>query len=152
MQIRAMSVVLKVLLLLTVLWCIAVSGSVWGAPEPLVLIANEDVFDNELSLDQVRRIFLNKKSRWGDNSNIVLVVLRQGETHDAFLEKFVRKTPFQFRAFWKKLVFTGKGRSPRSFATEAELVDYVSMTSGAIGYVGKDAKLEGVKTIAVIDQ
>ena len=38
---------------------------------------------------------------------------------------------------------------PKSFKTEKALVDFISKTEGAIGYVSSDAKLKNVKIISV---
>ena len=43
-----------------------------------------------------------------------------------------------FRAAWRSLVFAGQGSMPKTFDTEAALIEYVAATPGAIGYVGKD--------------
>jgi ABC-type phosphate transport system substrate-binding protein len=46
-------------------------------------------------------------------------------------------------------VFTGKGSMPKSFASDAEVVKYVSTTKGAIGYVSAAADVASAKKIAV---
>jgi TonB family protein len=53
------------------------------------------------------------------------------------------------QAYYRTLVFTGKGSMPREFGSDAEVVAYVARTRGAIGYVGSAASLEGVKTLAL---
>jgi hypothetical protein len=47
------------------------------------------------------------------------------------------------------MVFTGKGIPPKSFDTEAELVDFVKTTPGAVGYVSPRTDVTGVKILAV---
>ncbi|MBN2064617.1 MAG: hypothetical protein JW745_07420, partial [Sedimentisphaerales bacterium] len=61
----------------------------------------------------------------------------------------------QFINSWKKLVFSGKSKMPKDFATEKEMVEYIAKTSGAIGYVhvntSKDGSImtEKVKAITI---
>jgi ABC-type phosphate transport system substrate-binding protein len=47
------------------------------------------------------------------------------------------------------MVFTGKGQKPKAFKTDEELIQFVSETSGAIGYVSADVTIKNVKTITV---
>jgi hypothetical protein len=69
--------------------------------------------------------------------------------HEAFLKKYVGKDDGAFRASWRSLVFTGQGSMPKAFDTDVELLNYISATSGAIGYVGKDPGHDNVKSMAV---
>ena len=117
--------------------------------ENVVIIGNADVSDSSLSSEDLRNIFLNKKTRWSDGKKIVFVTLRASDTHNAFLKQYIRRTVSQFRNFWKKQVFTGKGKMPVSFATEKEMVDFVSRTEGAIGYISAAPENDVVKTFQI---
>lgn len=105
------------------------------AASEVVLICNKDVPDAALSRDDVQQIFLGRKTRWSDGGKITFGVLKGGDVHEAFLRTFLSKTDSQFAMFWKKMVFTGKGRLPASFDTPEDLRDYVAATPGAVGYV-----------------
>ena len=72
-----------------------------------------------------------------------------GATHDAFLKTYLGKTDAALETYYRSLVFTGKGAMPKTFASEDEVVGYVSKTKGAIGYVTADTKTDGVKLIEV---
>jgi TonB family protein len=41
---------------------------------------------------------------------------------------------------------------PKELGSDAEVVDYVARTKGAIGYVSAEASTEGVKILAVIEE
>ena len=47
------------------------------------------------------------------------------------------------------MLFTGKGRSPKSVKTEQEMLQYIAETEGAIGYVGKSTAAKNVNAISV---
>ena len=51
---------------------------------------------------------------------------------------YIGKSDTALRNHFKTLVFTGKGSQPRAFATNAEMLNYVMTTKGAIGYVSAD--------------
>jgi len=61
----------------------------------------------------------------------------------------VKRTPEQYRRFWKKEEITGKGRRPVSFKVEKDMIEYVANTSGAIGYVSAAAPTDGVKVLSI---
>jgi ABC-type phosphate transport system substrate-binding protein len=95
----------------------------------------------------VRNIFLGKKTKWDNGQQIVIVTLKDSETHKNFLKKYIAKTATQFKSYWKKQVFTGKGSVPKSFEKEEDLLDFVAGTEGAIGYVSSGLNTDAVKTI-----
>ena len=99
-----------------------------------------------LSVDEVRDLFLGKRTAWDDGSKVVVVVLKSGPSHDALL-RHLGRNPQQFLTGWKKLVFTGKSGMPEQVASEEELVDLVAKTPGAIGYVDAARVTDGVKTV-----
>ena len=80
---------------------------------------------------------------------MVLVILEGGDAHDKFVKKFAGKTAKQFQNFWRKMVFSGKGKMPQAFASEADLAAFVAGNPGAIGYVAKGAAIDGAKEIKV---
>ena len=65
----------------------------------------------ELSDEDLRDLFLGKKTVWDDGTKVVVVVLKTGPSHDALLRRLGRN-PQQFLTGWKKLVFTGKSGMP----------------------------------------
>lgn len=119
------------------------------AASEVVLICNKNVPEATLSRDEVQQIFLGRKTRWSDGSKITFGVLKGGDVHDAFLRTYLNKTESQFTMFWKKMVFTGKGRLPESFETPEALRDYVVATPGAVGYIPVDLSTDSIKTLPV---
>ena len=113
----------------------------------VVLIAHPDVPDATCSEKNVQRIFLGKKTRWTGGVRIVPVMLRDGETHEAFVDGLLDRSVAKFEIYWKQAVFTGKGIPPRAFDDEGELMAYVAHTPGAVGYVSRGATLRGVKEL-----
>jgi ABC-type phosphate transport system substrate-binding protein len=123
------------------------AGIVRGAD--FQLIANPGITVTELTLDEVKRIYLGTKTSIGGAGRAEPVLAEAGEVHESFLNNCIGKTEAALRNHYKSLMFTGKGGMPKSFASEAELVGYVAKTKGAIGYVASSAAPAGVKRIAV---
>ncbi len=121
---------------------VAIAGDV-------IIIANKDVPNDSIDGGDLKKIFIAKKSEWDNGSNIDFVTLQGGEVHKAFLKTYVSKSPSQFQRYFRTLVFTGKGTAPQAFSTEAEVVGYVSSTSGAIGYVSAGTSTGSAKVLNV---
>lgn len=114
-----------------------------------VVVANNAVKATEVSSDDLRDVFTGAKSSLKDGSHVTPVTLKGGASHEAFLKKYVGKSDSAFRAGWRSLVFTGQASMPKTFDTEAALLDYVAATPGAVGYISPDAAHDKVKTLAV---
>ncbi len=116
------------------------------------LICNATVANNELKKNQLRDIFLGKQKRWADNKEIELVILNKPLVHKKFVQTYLNKNPIQFRLWWRRQVFTGQGMLPRSFKDEKKLMDYISKTRGAVGYVSPNIPLgANIKVLLVTD-
>ena len=111
-----------------------------------VIIVNNSVSDS-VDASTAQKIYLGKKSKWDNGASITAVTLSGGGVHDAFLDQYIKKTSAQFDTYWKQMIFSGKGVPPKSFASEKELIDFVSQTAGAIGYVDSTTPMENVKVI-----
>ncbi len=115
----------------------------------VLVIANKDVKDTTIAKADLKEIFLGKKVQWTDNTKIRFVTLKESAPHETFVKAYINKSVKQYSNYWRKMVFTGKGKIPKSFATSAEMMEYVSGTSGAIGYIGSGTKPANVNTINV---
>jgi hypothetical protein len=69
-----------------------------------------------------------------------------------FLHRHIGETPDEFRIRWRKAVFTGQGSMPKEFLSESALLEYVSVTPGAIGYVSRVNNPDVVKVLTIYDQ
>lgn len=114
----------------------------------VLIIANKNLPGTSISKEDIKDIFIGKKTNW-ENEKITFVTLEEGETHKQFLQNYVKRTPAQYSRFWKKQIFTGKGRKPRSFKTEEGLIDYVAGTDGAIGYISTESVTGKVKVMSI---
>jgi len=124
-----------------------------ASAQEVKIVAHPDISRSTLSRDEIRQIFLGRKTQWDDgNQRVHFVVLKEGDTHETFVRQFVGKTPSQFSNYWKKMIFTGKGRAPQSFATPEDVVALVAETAGAVGYVPPETDTPGVKIISITAQ
>lgn len=120
-----------------------------GAASDIVVIAHKDVKDESLSKDDVQDIYLGKKTKWEDNSEIKPVQYKSGTLHEDFLKDYVNRSRRLYQNHWNKMVFTGQGFPPKSFETYKELIEYIADTPGAVGYVKKGTETDAVKVIEI---
>jgi len=112
------------------------------------VVANPSVKASEISIDDLKGVFLATKTSLPDGSQVEPVLAKAGAAHEAFL-KDLGKTGPALSTYYRSLVFTGKGSMPKVCATDAEVIEYVSKTKGAIGYVSAAANAAGTKTLDV---
>lgn len=134
--------------IMLLLICLASTPDVSAAD--VVIIAHPKVSDNSLSESQLKAIFLGQEKSWPAGGRVELVMLRKySEIHDEFFKKTIGRNISQFTNYWKKQVFTGKGKMPRQFDSESEVVEYVSATEGAIGYISSGTDKGAAKIITI---
>jgi ABC-type phosphate transport system substrate-binding protein len=126
----------------------------WSAAsaQDVVLVANKGVQISEIRAADLRAIFTGAQTRFADGSHAVPVTLKGGAAHEVFLKNHVGESPGDFRAQWRKEVFTGQGAMPRAFDSESALIEYVAATPGAVGYVSRISPQDQdkVKSIAAV--
>jgi len=117
--------------------------------QDILIVANKSVSISQLTSAQIRELFTGTKTRFSDGSHAVPVVLRGGPVHEVFLHRHVGDSPEEFRTRWRRLVFTGQGSMLKEFATEATMLEYITSTPGAIGYVSRVTVPDSVKILVV---
>ena len=117
--------------------------------EKILVIVNKSVTTTTLSKTTIADIYKNKKSRWNNGDRIFVVILKSGSICDAFAKDILSMTQARLINVWKKVIFTGVGTPPRIVKNEKELVELVSTTKGAIGYIGLTTPHDNVKVVSV---
>jgi ABC-type phosphate transport system substrate-binding protein len=135
-------------LVLLVVFAILLSFSGTKAFAGVMVIANKNISETSLSNSEIRNISLGNIVKWNDNTPVLFVTL-EGDIHRDFLKTYLKRSTSQYKNHWRKMVFTGKGCKPKCFKTEAELIQYVSQTNGAIGYIGQGTGAKDVKILEV---
>lgn len=120
-----------------------------AAAESVVPVVSAKSHVRDLNADQVADIFLGKTSRFPDGTEAVPIdQSEESPARDKFYARFTGKSPAQLKAYWSKLIFTGRGQPPRQVASSAEAKKLVARNPNAIAYI--DAKLVD-DTVRVVD-
>ncbi len=129
-----------------VLFSICITTATAGAADVTVIV-NNGVGITAISSDELKSIFLLTKKSFSDGTRAEPVLAKGGAAHHAFLKRYLDKTDDTLTSYYRNAVFTGKGLTPKTLASDEEVAAYVAKTKGAIGYVGSDPKASGVKTL-----
>lgn len=97
---------------------------------------------------EISRIFLGKNKKFSDGVSVMAV--NQNEENNArevFESKVLKKSSYQVKAYWAKLVFSGKAKPLKAFANDADVLKFVAANPDAIGYVDATKVTDKVKVI-----
>lgn len=106
---------------------------------------------NSAALDNntISRVFLGKLKSFPGGGQAVPVNLAESDpTTTAFNKSVLKKSGSQLKAYWSKLVFTGKGTPPKVIDSSAEMIKLVGSNPNLIGYVDASQVDGSVKVIA----
>lgn len=117
------------------------------------VIVNRNNPIDSISLRELRASYAMNKRYWdGDRAITVFVLKSDHELHKAFCKKRLNIFPNQLESIWYRQVYTGTGQAPISLESESEMIERVSMTPGAIGYIynNNDTKIQNNENIKIL--
>ena len=104
--------------------------------------------NSAISEKDIKRIFLGKSKSFSDGKKITPYYLASGhKPRDEFNKKVLRKSESQLKAYWSKLIFTGKGTPPDALGSVEALIAAVAEDPSAIGYIDASSVDDKVKVI-----
>lgn len=102
----------------------------------------------ELSKNQVVDIFLGKASRFPNGEPAVPIDQAEGsDVRDAFYLQFANRSAAQIKAYWSKIVFTGKGEPPREVSPSEKVKRVLAANPQYIGYIERNEVDANVKIV-----
>jgi ABC-type phosphate transport system substrate-binding protein len=115
----------------------------------IIVICNKSVAESTVGKQDLKNIYMGKKTTWNDNKKIVFVVQDNSNVNEQFLSTYINKSSAQYSSYWKEKVFTGQGTPPKSLASDKEIIQFVTQTDGAIGYVSSGDGLDNLKKLTI---
>jgi hypothetical protein len=101
-----------------------------------------------LSKSQVVDIFLGKTTRFPDGSQAEPIDQSEGTmARNEFYTSLVGKSAAQMKAYWAKIIFTGRGQPPKAFTNGAEVKKRLVANPTAIGYMDADLVDASVRVV-----
>ncbi len=114
----------------------------------IAVIVNPSNSENLTQAD-IKRIFLGKMKSYSNGSKIVPFNQNKSSNIKPLFDSTVLgKSPGQMKAYWSKILFSGKGKPPKAVPDDQAVLNAVISESAAIGYVDSANITDKVKVIA----
>ena len=106
---------------------------------------------SSLTAEQASDIFLGEVATFPGGGQVVPLDQADGShARDEFYAKACGKTSGQLKAYWAKVVFTGKGKPSKAVADNATVKQLVADNPNMIGYIDKGAVDASVKVVLTL--
>lgn len=131
--------------------CLGVLLAVTGvAVAEVVVVVSAENPASALSRTEVSNIFLGKLRQFPDGRPAHPVDQPEGsEVRTAFYREIGNRTPAEIKAYWSKMIFTGRGYPPPVAAGDERVKEIVAGQPGAIGYIDRVSVDGRVKVLTV---
>ena len=108
-----------------------------GGAEAVAIVVHPQVNINDLSLDQLKSIFLAERQHWPDRSRITLLVRAAiAPERDLILTEVYGMSEDRYRQYWIGKMFRSEVASgPKIVFSTDMLRDLVTVIPGSIGFV-----------------
>ncbi|MGB0503297.1 MAG: substrate-binding domain-containing protein [Thalassolituus sp.] len=122
-------------------------GSTSTYAETAVIVSNSNA-NATMDSKTVSRIYLGKSSKFPNGEAAVPVDQADGSgVRDTFNESILGKNSSQLKAYWSRLIFTGKGTPPKELGNDAAVKEMVAKNPNMIGYIDSAAADDSVKVV-----
>jgi len=99
----------------------------------IVVIGHRNV--PKMDLITIKKIYMGKIISL-ESIKLKPVNTKSGSTErNQFLDVFIGKNEDKYTGYWTVRRYIGKGTSPNELNNATEIIDYVTSTAGAIGYI-----------------
>jgi ABC-type phosphate transport system substrate-binding protein len=121
------------------------------AAAELVVIVSSKSPVSALRPEQVADIFLGQIASFPGGAEAVALDQNIGSPErDEFYSKVTSKTRPLVKAYWTKMIFTGRGQPPKEIGNSAAVRKMVADNPTLIGYIDKSALDASVKTVLLV--
>lgn len=101
----------------------------------ITLITHPGVSIESLTQNEARLYMTMRLNQWPDGRRTQVFVLPDNDPlHEAVAKEILGLYPYQLRRVWDRQLFSGTGPAPITVATEAQMIERVAKTPGALGY------------------
>lgn len=100
------------------------------------VVIHPETTQKTVSKNVLRAIFSMRLKTWPDGELIKVFVLPDDHAlHQKFSKERLSVFPYQLRATWDRLAFSGTGQAPTRVSSNEEMLEKIATTPGAIGYL-----------------
>ena len=127
---------------------LALSFASTSATADVVAVVSSKSAITALSKPQLTDIFLGRVSRFPNGGQVVPLDQAEGSAaRERFYTKVAGRTAAQMKAYWSKIIFTGRGQPPTEVSDGVELKKRLAANVEAIGYMDESLVDDSVRVI-----
>ena len=101
----------------------------------IVLVTAIDSTVSELSRDEAEQLYMGRRAALSARGALLLLDLPTGPVRDQFYRLLTGKNPSQIRAYWSRMVFTGRALPPTESADASDAHRILLENPNAIAYL-----------------
>jgi len=118
---------------------------------PLAIVVHKNTKVDNLSMADLRSIFLADQQFWPDRSRIILLVRApQSDERDFVLNRIYQMSEAQFRQYWIAKMFRAEvPRGPKIVLSTDMALDLVIAIPGSISFIRSDEVTDDVKVVRI---
>lgn len=114
------------------------------------VIVNSSNKVSSMTKTEVSKLFLKKNARWDNGKKVYPVdLVFNSNIRQAFSVEIHGKRVTAVKAYWQKMIFSGRAVPPPEKASDDEVIAYVRAKPDAIGYVSASAQTGAVKVLRI---
>lgn len=117
---------------------LALALALWHATahaEGVVLVSARAGAIDALDRETSAQLYLGRRTALSDGRSVRLIDLPAGPERDLFYQQLTGKNPSQIRAYWSRLVFTGRAHPPQEALDTADAIRRVLADPNALAYL-----------------
>jgi ABC-type phosphate transport system substrate-binding protein len=127
---------------------LALNLAIGAALADVVAVVSAKSAVANLTKEQLTDIFLGKVNTFPNGARAVPIDQREGSVaRNEFYAKFAGKSAAQVKAYWAKIIFTGRGQPPDEVADGLVMKKRISENLSAIGYIEENMVDDSVKVV-----
>ena len=121
------------------------------ASRAIAIVVHKNTKIEDLSLHELRNIFLANQQFWPDRTRIILLVRApKSEERDFVLDTIYQMDEAQFRQYWIAKMFRAEvPRGPKIVFSTDMMLDLVVAIPGSISFINADDATEDVRVVRI---
>lgn len=116
----------------------------------IAVIVHPDNSINNVAQKDLMRLYLGKRSQLQGVEVTPADQASDMPIKKEFYQKVINKSLFQAKAYWSRMIFTGKGAPPTEFSSSSEIKQWVSQTLDGVGYIYSSEVDDSVKVVLLV--
>jgi len=116
--------------------------------DEVVIIVHPSNPLTEISVDDVKKIYLGKKKFFPGGSKVIPVDQPKGtESRKFFYGGIIGRSEAKLKSYWSRLIFTGKGTPPKVVGFDRVVKEWVANQEKGMGYILRGEADSSVKIL-----